>query len=231
MTRKVESSRDVDVRIPAVVTDLITAPVAREIAEPYQDEVVFPDEIVVDDPEDDDRMFPDWPAPVLVLAYENQGVVTWGVPLREPDPPVLVGGDMPDGSTATFRYAANVATYVAARRWDRACLAEPLVQAQAAELDADSLAFLRRILQEVLATTGWPTPHQYRFEGDGVRVMLWSDSGQCDWWVSATDVTRLERIVRQLLDYSDLLTSFWSSDDAGTAMLQAIREGSPSSGL
>jgi hypothetical protein len=59
------------------------------------------------------------------------------VPLDDPDPPVLVGGDLEGGAEGTtVRYTSSVAGFVAARRWDQSCLsATPLVQAQAAELD------------------------------------------------------------------------------------------------
>jgi hypothetical protein len=46
------------------------------------------------------RRFPGWPAPVLVLSDENQGVCSWGVPL-DGDGRVLVGGDLFDDGQAT----------------------------------------------------------------------------------------------------------------------------------
>jgi hypothetical protein len=216
-----------DVVLPPELRSTLTAAVAHELAEVYTDQVVFPDEVVIDRPEDPDRQFPGWPDPVLVIAYENQAVCAWGVPLGQPDPPVLVGGELSDGvnySDTTVRYTPSVAAYVAARRWDRACLSAPLLQAQAAEVDPASLAFLTTNFSQVHPTRGWPAAEQYRFEGHGVRIMLWSGKGQCDWWLSADRAAELESLARQVLELSNLRESLWSSDAVGEALLRAVRD-------
>jgi hypothetical protein len=76
------------VEVPAAVERLLTADVAREIAETFGDQLVYPQRIVVDSPAGpslswpgSSRRFPGWPGPVLVLSDENQGVCSWGVPL------------------------------------------------------------------------------------------------------------------------------------------------------
>lgn len=222
-----------DAIVPAVLAEALIAAVADELGAVFGDQVVFPQRILVEDPDDSPRCFPGWPTPVLVISHENQGVVSWGVPLGDPSPPVLVGGDLdaPAADTeanwsGTVVYAPSVEAFIAARRWDRDCWSrEPLVQAQAEVLDDDTLAIVRARFDECPATQGWPGHTQYRFEGHGVKIMLWSGSHQCDWWVSGTDTDALAEVVTDLMDLSDLREALWSNDVAGDVLLREIRGG------
>jgi len=160
---------------------------------------------------------------VLVLADENQGVCSWGVPLDGDRGPVLVGGELLDAGNSTVRYAASVEDFIAARRWDRRCLdAGPLLQAQAPELDQASLGHLQSLLSPAVSTAGWPGSRQYRFEGLGVRVLLWSAAGQCDWWISATGEDSLRAFTAGLLELPGLREALWSNDDAGARLLTEL---------
>jgi hypothetical protein len=201
--------------------------VARELAAVYDDQVIYPENLTVDRPDDDQRLFPGWPTPVLVISIENQGVCAWGVPLDDPKPPVLVGGELLDDvgwSDRTTKYAPNIEAFVATRRWDQECLSsQPLLQAQATELDAESLDLLRSLFDERLPTFGWPGPSQYRFGDRSSKVMLWSAPGQCDWWISSQDVSTLSAVAEQLMHVSDLQHSLWSNDKAGNALLHELR--------
>ncbi|MEU8001392.1 SET domain-containing protein [Catellatospora sp. NPDC049111] len=209
--------------IPEPLRALITTTAAAELARVHNDQVVFPHRLVIDSPEDEDRRFPGWPTPVLVIADENQGVCSWGVPLGVAAPPVLVGGDLA-GDAGTAIYAPDVSSFVAARRWDGTCLGrEPLLQAQAAPLDEESLAYLRANFDERASTHGWPAQEQLRFERDGARILLWSGDDQCDWWLSGTGDTVLGETAARLLDLSDLRSSLWSNDIAGEALLDRLR--------
>ncbi len=212
-----------ETRVPPSLSSLITAGVARELAGVYGDQVVFPQRVIVDRPQDEDRRFPGWPAPVVVLADENQGVCSWGVPLDDPRPPVLVGGDL-DDDESTAVYAPDVASYIAARRWDARCMErEPLLQAQAAPLDDVSLARLRAAFQEQPGTRGWPGHTQLRFEGHGVTILLWCGPEQCDWWLSGSDEAALGAAVEWLLELSDLRVSMWSDSPSGEQLLDRLR--------
>lgn len=215
-----------DVEVPSALRSLLTSEVARELASTYGDQVVFPDRVNVDRPDDAERLFPTWPTSVLVISVENQGVCAWGVPIGDREPPVLVGGDLFEGthwSAGTTRYAPNVESFVASRRWDHACLnGGPLIQAQAAELDGESLDFLRGRFSECLPTKGWPGAAQHRFAGSGVRIMLWSAPGQCDWWISGTNTAALRAAVVEIMALSDLGSALWSNDDAGEELLRVI---------
>jgi hypothetical protein len=222
--------------VPTAVERLLTADVAAEIATAFSDQPVYPERIVVDSPTPAgpglERWFPGWPGPVLVLSVENQGVCAWGVPLGgDDDCPVLVGGELLDAGQATVENAACVEDFIAARRWDRRCLgAGPVLQAQAPELAQSELGYLRARLSQAVATAGWPGSRQYRFEGRGVQVLLWSQHGQCDWWVSAAAGESLWAFAAGLLELPGLRGTLWSNDDAGTRLLDESRHklnGSP----
>lgn len=207
--------------IPASLRDF-TAELALELSHPYDDNVVYPGETVVDEPGSEDSPFPGWETPVLVLATENQGVCAWGVPLDGDDnPPVLVGGEL-DGHEGTVVYAADVAAYVAARRWDRRALSvEPLLQAQAEPVDEETLAHLRSRYDQLPSTSGWPGGTQYRFERAGVRILLWAAGDQCDWWISG-DADRLADAAKALLPYSNLREALWSNDQPGQDLVDRL---------
>ena len=208
--------------MPPVVERLLTVGVAQEIAQTFGDRLAYPERVVVDSPVSPSRRFPGWPGPVLVLSDENQGVCSWGVPLEGGSDQVLVGGDLLDTGHATVTYAASVGDFIAARRWDYRCFRPPLLMAQAAELDQASLGYLQARLAPAVATNGWPGPRQYRFEDQNVRVMLWSCSGQCDWWVSATDKLALKAFAAGLLDLSNLRRALYSNDDSGAWVLDEL---------
>ncbi len=209
----------------------LTPQVALEIAAVYGDGVVFPGRIVVDHPDDPERRFPGWPTSVLVISIENQGVCAWGAPIDEADPAIVVGGDLVDGSdrsSRTVRYACDVEAFIAARRWDATCLGrQPLIQAQSTELDHASLSHLRSRYGERPPSTGWPAATTFRFDDTAVQIMLWAGVGQCDWWISGTDVDRLEEGIATLLPYADLRRSLWSHDKDVEELLARVRDHLP----
>jgi hypothetical protein len=210
----------------AALRSVITADVADELAEAYSDQPVFPRRIEIDRPDSGSRLFPGWPTAVLLISVENQGVCAWGVPLGVDDPPVLVGGELAIGDTwtdGTVEYAPNVAHFVAARRWDQACLRGLLIQAQATELDPATLDVLRGQVEEVLPTKGHPGAAQHRLQDGTSKLLLWSASGQCDWWISSADADTLRAVVERLRPFSDLETSMWSDDATGKAVLGQVR--------
>jgi hypothetical protein len=52
--------------------------------------------------------------------------------------------------------------------------------------------------------------------------MLWSCSGQCDWWVSAADKLSLKTFDAGLLDLSNLRRALYSNDDSGARVLDEL---------
>ena len=215
--------------VPAAVERPPTADVAAEIAAAFSDQPVYPERIAVDGPAPagpgPGRRFPGWPVPVLVLSVENQGVCSRGVPPGgDGRCPVLAGGELLDAGEATAGYAACVEDFIAARRWDRRCLGTgPVPQAQAPELAWSGLGYLRARLSPAVATAGWPGSRQYRFEGRGVQVLLWSQHGQCDWRIPAAAEESLRAFAAGLLELPGLRDTLWSSDDAGTRLLDESR--------
>ncbi len=162
--------------------------VATQLSGAYTDNAVYLGRLEIDRAASPQRQFPGWPDDVLIVAVENQGVCSWGVSLAGASRGVVVvGGDLAGGS-GTTPYAPDLATYVRTRKWDKECLdSAPLLQAQGAALDERTASFLRSRFSELDPTFGWPCAANYRFETDGVPVMLWSDDEQCDWWISGDE--------------------------------------------
>lgn len=215
-----------EVELVEALRNVITVEVSDELAQVYLDEPAFPRRIEIDRPDSDERLFPGWPSPVLLISVENQGVCAWGIPLGVDNPPVLVGGEVAVGQTwtdSTIEYAPSVRHFVAARRWDLACLQGLLIQAQAAELDPTTLSTLRDQFEEVLPTRGHPGAAQYRFQDGTSKILLWSGSGQCDWWISSTDAGALRALIDRLRPFSDVETSMWSEDAAAEDVLRQVR--------
>lgn len=210
--------------MPAALAEF-TADLADELALTYTDQVVYPRLTVIDRPGAPERHFPTAPTPVLLLAIENQGVCAWGVPLDGHDnPPVIVSGELSDGSDTTIEYAADVEAYVAARRWDAQCLSSAVVlQAQAKPVDPTTLAYLRAGYEQSSSTAGWPGDVTYRFRNGPVRIMLWAAPDQCDWFIAGADTDELARATAALLPYSDLRASLWSHDTVGQELLDRLR--------
>ncbi len=188
-----------------------------EVAGAYDDQPVFPRETLIDHGPDFEH-FPGWGgSSVLVLSHENQGVVTWGVELDEDRGRVLVGGDLEEG-VGTRVFAPDIETYVGSRRWDRSCLQEPLLQAQADRVQPDDLTALRESWSEGAVTFGWPGVENHRFEQGQVKLMLWSSTGQTDWFISGP-VDELKVILSTLRSLSNLKEALWSADTAGESLL------------
>ena len=75
---------------------------------------------------------------------------------------------------------------------------------------------------ELLDVGEAPGSRQYRFEGLGVRVLLWPTAGQCDWWVSAAEEKHLRVFAAGLLDLPGLRGTLWSNDDTGASLLAEL---------
>jgi hypothetical protein len=197
----------VNATIPAAIERLLTADVAREIARAYGDRPIYPEQILIDSPGHGARRFPGYPGPVLVLADENQGGCSWGVPLDGGQ--VLVGG----GTRGTVPYARSVEDFITARRWDSQCVNSAFcVAAQAGALDETSLGYLRAHCTPSVTTDGWPGIRQYRFEYRDVRVLLWADADQCDWLISAATEGSLRGFTESLASLPSLRAARWADE-------------------
>jgi hypothetical protein len=201
-----------------VLAGAIDSATAEELAAVYDDEPVYPNDLVIEEPHAG-NFFPEWDGSVLLISHENQGVCSWGLSLDGPQAgAILVGGDLVVGNT-TVVYASNISEFVAGRRWDGRCLnGQPLLQAQANELDELSLEYLNDRFTEGLRTFGWPCERNYRFAGSGLLIMLWACADQCDWWISGSE-SSIAASLPELRQLSDLSQTLWSNDEAGTSLL------------
>lgn len=209
-------------RLPAAVREFFAYPdLMAAIAAVYDGRAAAPVEVLLND-----GHLPGVDEPVLMLMFENQGVCSWGVPLeRGENPPVLVGGDLTSG-VVTVEHAASLPAFAAAYAFDAFChQRSPMLMAQAAELDQETRSQLATRYRVVVETLGWPGLQQLRFVEDlsGVTIVLWSDQGQCDWWITAPSIESLEREVRNLMGFSNLESALWSNDRDGIAVLQRVK--------
>jgi hypothetical protein len=197
----------------------LTEATAIAVARPYTEQPVFPRQRVIAGP----GTFPDWEGSVLLLSVENQGVCAWGLALDGGSAgAVLVGGDL-CGGERTAVYCDDLDTFIRTRMWDAGCLDGPaLLQAQAKPLDDSTRERLRTRWTELDRTIGWPCDVNLRFEGDGVRLMLWACHDQCDWWI-AGDARSLREQLPALLPMSNLQKSLWSNDEIGDRLLDDLR--------
>jgi hypothetical protein len=213
--------RQLGTRLPGSVAELLRYPgMMPAVAATWSGHVVFPESARLARPED----MPGARGRILRLLTENQGVCCWGVALDAgDDPPVLVGGDLEAGQ-GTVEYAPSVGAFAYAFVWEGRLLArEPVIQAQAAPLDARTLAYLQQRYRELPAPAGWPARTNLRFESDGgLALSLWSGDGQCDWWISADDERSLEAEVALLVHLSNLRASLWSNEVAGEHLLGRV---------
>jgi hypothetical protein len=59
---------------------------------------------------------------------------------------------------------------------------------------------------------GLARDRQYRFEHQDVRVLLWSDNGQCDWLISAATEVSLRKFTAGLAGLPSLRTARWADE-------------------
>jgi hypothetical protein len=146
------------------------------------------------------------------------------VPLDGNGGQVLVGGDLLDAGYATVPYAASVENFIAARRWDHTCLnSTPVLQAQAAELDQPSLGYLRARLARQSRRQAGPGRSSTDLKIKMRESCPGRNTGQCDWWISASSEPSLKTFAAGLLDLSNLRSALWSNDDSGARLLEELR--------
>lgn len=192
---------------------------AHVLARAFDAQVVFPDQVSLAGPD----LAPGLSGNHVWLMTENQGVCVWVVPLDAGDtPPVIVAGDLAVENGAPRVYARTLDDFAAAWAWDLQCLGRhPSVQAQAIELDTDTLAWLEHNLRAGTPTWGWPTRTTLRWSSnDGLTILLWDQSGQCDWFISAPYPDVLASWLERLLALSDLTTSLYANDDTAEELLR-----------
>lgn len=162
---------------------------------------------------------------VLPFMIESQSVCLWGLRLDgTDDPPVVVAVDP---KYQWSQCSDHFSTFIASQLWDyHEVFGETdkiLVQAQDVQLRADDLKFLREHFTERTTTHGWPGDHQYRFERETIRIVIWDAAGQADWWIAAPDEERLTQALDELLNCGGLKKSLWGNDARGERVLARFK--------
>jgi hypothetical protein len=163
---------------------------------------------------------------LLYIRTENQGVCAWAVLLDDRDDPEVAVSY--DDLNEWQPQADTFSDYVFSGIWDwgLALRSDWLIQAQNGPLSEKALDRLRQHFRETVRTYGWPGDNQYRFEGDGLRLLLWSVAGgQTDWWLAADDELRLAEAARKIWLLDDVGKAFWSNTGEGEAALARIATG------
>jgi hypothetical protein len=89
-----------------------------------------------------------------------------------------------------------------------------------------ALDSLRMLFRDNIRTWGWPGDTQYRFEGDGQRLLIWNVDGTCaDWILSADNEPPLAQAARKIWHLDDVGKAFWSLKEKSKAALARIAAG------
>lgn len=160
---------------------------------------------------------------VLPFMIENQSVCVWGLRLDGTDDPAVVVAVDPKYAWCT--HSDHFSTFIATQIWDYHEVlggsGNILVQAQD-KVRPDDLEFLRRRFRERVTTHGWPGDHQYRFEGERVRIVIWDSERETDWWIAADDEDSLVEVLKELSNCGGLRKALWSNDDLGERVLSRL---------
>lgn len=166
---------------------------------------------------------------LLHIRTENQGVCLWAVQLDDlDDPPVVVTYDL-DGLTGWQPHSDTFSDYIYSGIWDWGLVLASnfLIQAQNVPLTEATLERLRLGFREDVTTNGWPGDKQYRFEGSGQRLLIWSTRGQADWYLSADNGSSLSEAAKTIWLLDDVGKAFWSNTDEGKVALAHMVAGMP----
>ena len=166
---------------------------------------------------------------LLYIRSENQGVCGWAVRLDDGDDPAVVVnyGDIADLSEWEPQ-ADTLSDYIFCSIWDfgGAFSSEWLLQAQNGPLTEGALDSLRLRFRENVRTHGWPGDTQYRFDGDGQRLLIWNVDGMCaDWFLAADNEPSLAEAARKIWRLDDVGKAFWSHKEKSKAALARIAAG------
>jgi hypothetical protein len=164
---------------------------------------------------------------LLHIRTENQGVCMWAVRLDDGDDPAVVVNYREIDDLSNWPLQADTfSDYIFSGIWDwgLAMSSEWLLQAQNGPLTEGALDSLRFHFRENVRTYGWPGDTQYRFEGDGHRLLIWSAAG-ADWWLAADDELSLAEAARKIWHLDDVGEAFWSNTEKGETALARIAAG------
>jgi SMI1/KNR4 family protein SUKH-1 len=158
---------------------------------------------------------------LLPFMIENQGVCTWAVELENGDDPrVFIEVDA-QGRPEWQLTATTFTDWLASRVKDHLLLESASFAAQAPELDDDGMDLLRRRFQEGYATFAWPGRVNYRFSNAHADLLLWSNEGQCDWWIKLMPDAQIDDALDQLSNIQGLVQALYVIGEGDVKILQA----------
>lgn len=150
---------------------------------------------------------------LIPFRNENQGVAAWAILLDgSDDPPVYV--DVDSDGREWHLLASKFSAYVWTCVWDHKIVLQraALVQAQSAPLPADALSQLQKTFRSEAITHGWPGSTQYRFQGDGFAILVWSSENQADWFLSGENEPALEHGLSAISRIDSVGVAFYRVD-------------------
>jgi len=150
---------------------------------------------------------------LIPFRNENQGVCVWALLLDgSADPPVYV--DVDTDGREWHLLAPAFSTYIQTCVWDYKTVLHrtALVQAQNAPLSAAAVLQLEAMFQKEPMTHGWPGSTQYRFQGSGFAILIWSSERQAEWFLSGENEAALHDGLRAISGIDNVGRAFYRAD-------------------
>lgn len=160
---------------------------------------------------------------LLVFMCENQGVCNWAFSLDgNPDPEVVVEVDTAPNDE-WLHCTDKFSTFVYCQIWDHTDEGVG-VAAQELELSATDLQFLKSNFLQRPSTYGWPGNTNYRFEGQGGRILVWDGGDQgVDWFVSAKTPASLRVMLSRIWHCGSLAETLYDLAPEAVEVLLELR--------
>lgn len=220
-----QRERELGIRLPASVREWYSLELAVDLLRQHSnsDEPVAPDKL--------GNPFPDWYGGgrrdfvadgLLVFMHENQGVCNWAFRLDgNPDPEVVVEVDTAPNDE--WLHCTEKFSTLNCQIWDHTDEGVG-VAAQELELAEADLQFLKANFLQRPSTYGWPGKTNYRFEGQGGRILIWDGGDQgVDWFVSAKTPASLRVTLSRIWHCGSLAETLYDLTPEAAAVLRELR--------
>jgi hypothetical protein len=164
----------------------------------------------------------------LPFMFENQGVCCWAIALDDPDDP-RVFIEVDSGEPPHWQVTASAFTdWLSCQIEDSRGFEGPVFCAEAREIGEADLQLIRSSFEERHRTFAWPGKVNYRFSDEHMRLLLWSNDGQCDWTISRVKGASLRDFLaslNQLRGIPGLQDALYAASGEDAATLQTWKSG------
>ena len=166
---------------------------------------------------------------LLLFMIENQGICKWAVKLDNSDDPQVLAKD---DDSKTWEHCAekfSMFIWTLAFDWSRIHQKDSYLLCAGAEpITQNDLFELQRNFQEEPRTYCFPGKVNYRFSQQDKRILIWLNSGQADWNLSASSPQSLFELVQTVWNLSNLKNSLYDVDEynVGKNILKKLRNSS-----